>query len=95
MGAYNPHLEVPHIKVDKTNHKFWIDKHKKEGEKMAKRRSVEPAPGTHTPIPAGYTTFERIMTAGQVKRKKKDMTSTGFGTDSKFEYTRPSKKKII
>ena len=30
---------------------------------MLKRRSVEPAPGTHTPIPADCTTFDRIRTA--------------------------------
>lgn len=63
---------------------------------MKKRRSVEPAPGTHTPIPLGYNTFDRIMTAELVKRKKNDKSvSHGFGSDSKFEYTRPSKKKII
>jgi hypothetical protein len=84
MGAYNPHLEVPHLQMNKTTHTFWIDKHKKEGEKLSKRRSVEPAPGTHTPIPAGYTTFERIMTADQTNRKKRDLSHTGFGTDAKF-----------
>ena len=63
---------------------------------MKKRRSVEPAPGTHTPIPLGYNTFDRIMTAELVKRKRKEKSvSNGFGSDSKFEYTRPSKKKII
>lgn len=82
--------------MNKTTHKFWIDKHKKEGEKMKKRRSVEPAPGTHTPIPLGYNTFDRIMTADQLKKKKNDKSVFhGFGSDAKFEYTRPSKKKII
>ena len=38
---------------------------------MSKRHSVEPSPGTHTPIPLGYTTFDRIMTADLAKRKKK------------------------
>jgi hypothetical protein len=36
------------------------------------------------------------MTAEQLRRKKKDKsTFHGFGSDAKFEYTRPSKKKII
>ena len=29
-GAYNPHDQVPNLKMNKTNHKFWIGKHKKE-----------------------------------------------------------------
>ena len=63
---------------------------------MQKRKSVEPAPGTHTPVPLGYTTFDRIMTADQIRKKKKDKSPfNGFGSDAKFEYTRPSKKKII
>ncbi len=51
MGSYNPHDDISHLKLNKTTHKFWIEKHKKEGDKIQKRRSVEPAPGTHTPIP--------------------------------------------
>lgn len=36
------------------------------------------------------------MTADLAKRKKKDKSVFhGFGSDAKFEYTRPSKKKII
>jgi hypothetical protein len=36
------------------------------------------------------------MTADLIKRKKKDKsTDNGFGSDAKFEYTRPSKKKIV
>lgn len=30
MGSYNPHDEVPHLKMNKTTHKLWIEKHKKE-----------------------------------------------------------------
>ena len=64
--------------------------------KLAKRRSVQPAPGTHTPIPLEYNTFERTFTADLLKRKKKEKQAfNGFGSDSKFEYTRPNKKKII
>ena len=62
---------------------------------MKKRRSVEPAPGTHTPIPADCNTFDRIRTADEARRKKKGSVFHGFGSDAKFEYTRPSKKKII
>lgn len=83
--------------MNKTNHKFWIDKHKKEEQKFTKKKSVEPAPGTHTPIPADCTTFDRIRTADEARRKKKDkkIVFHGFGSDAKFEYTRPSKKKIV
>lgn len=97
-GSCNPHLDVSHLKLNKTTHKFWIDKHKKESTKMLKRKSVEPAPGTHTPIPADCFTFDRIWTAEEAKRKKKsDKKSVfnGFGSDSRFPYTRANKKKII
>jgi len=58
MGTYNPHdNDIPHLHMNKTNHKFWIDKHKKWSDKLLKRNSVTPAPGTHTPIPLGYSTF--------------------------------------
>ena len=102
MGSHNPHQEVPHIRANKTTHKFWIDKHKKETDKFKKRLSVQPAPGTHTPIPLGYSTFARIMTADSAMKKRGDTKSEGkgrvfhgFGSDAKFEYTRPSKKKIV
>jgi hypothetical protein len=29
MGFYNPHDEVEHLKMNKTTHKFWVEKHKK------------------------------------------------------------------
>ena len=63
--------------------------------------SVQPAPGTHTPIPLGYSTFDRIMTADRATRartassEKKTRVFHGFGSDAKFEYTRPNKKKIL
>ena len=28
-GNYNPHDEIPNLKLDKTNYKFWVNKHKK------------------------------------------------------------------
>jgi hypothetical protein len=39
-GSHNPHLDVPHLKINKTTHKIWIDKHNKEEAKMLKRKSV-------------------------------------------------------
>lgn len=95
-GNCNPHLEVSHLRMNKTTPKFWSEKHKKEEEKFTKRRSVQPAPGTHTPIPVDCTTFDRIRTADEVQRKKKDKSVfNGFGSDARFEYTRESKKKIM
>ena len=56
---------------------------------MLKRKSVEPASGTYTPIPADCTTFDRIKTAEEAKRKKKSQsTFHGFGSDARFTYTR-------
>jgi hypothetical protein len=86
MGSYNPHLEVSHIKEDKKDHKFWIDKHKKIGEKIHKRRLSEPDPGTYTPCPLSVTTFDRIKTADTINKRKKNVKTTGFGTDAKFTY---------
>ena len=63
---------------------------------MLKRKSVEPASGTYTPIPADCTTFDRIKTAEETKRKKKSQsTFHGFGSDARFTYTRQNKKRII
>ncbi len=57
---------------------------------------MQPAPGTHTPIPVDCTTFDRIRTADEAQRKKKDKSVfNGFGSDARFEYTRESKKKIM
>ena len=28
-GNCNPHVDVPHLKMNKTTPKFWVDKHKK------------------------------------------------------------------
>ena len=46
--------------LNKTDHKFWIEKHKKESEKKKKKRLSEPDPGTYKPLPALFTTFTKI-----------------------------------
>ena len=28
-GMHNPHLDVPNLHMNKTDHKFWLGKHKK------------------------------------------------------------------
>lgn len=51
-----------------------------------KKRLSEPDPGSYSPCPLSMTTFDRIQTADAIKRKKKDIKTTGFGTDAKFTY---------
>ena len=48
-GCVNPHLDVQHLKLNKTNHKGMIEKHKKQDQKNHKRNSSIPAPGTYSP----------------------------------------------
>ena len=36
--AYNPHIEVPHIRPDKNDYKFWIEKHGKMSKSFHKKR---------------------------------------------------------
>jgi hypothetical protein len=91
MGSYNPHLEVPHVRPDKRDHKFWIDKHKKINQSFHKKRLSEPDPGSYSPCPLDVTTFDRIKTADLINKRKKNVKTTGFGTDAKFAYYRPSK----
>ena len=40
---------------------------------------------------ATFTTFEHI----EKKANKSNEKIKGFGTDARFEYTRPEKKKIV
>ena len=91
MGSYNPHLEVEHVRPDKRDHKFWVDKHKKMSQSFHKKRLSEPDPGSYSPCPLDVTTFDRIKTADLISKRKKDKTSTGFGTDAKFPYQRVNK----
>lgn len=95
-GCVNPHLDVPHLKLNKTNYKTMIDKHTKENQKYRKRNSLIPAPGTYTPVPLEVLTFDRIRSASATAKKKKSNTSSnGFGSSPRFPYQRPSKKKIM
>lgn len=94
MGSYNPHLEVPHVRPDKKDHKFWIDKHKKMSQSYHKKRLSEPDPGSYTPCPLDITTFDRIKTADLINKRKKNVKTTGFGSDAKFPYDRPNKLVI-
>lgn len=54
----------------------------------------EPAPGSYSPCPLDVTTFDRIKTADLINKRKKANPNTGFGTDAKFTYERPTKKVI-
>ena len=94
MGSYNPHLEVPHVRPDKKDHKFWVDKHKKMTQSFHKKRLSEPDPGTYSPCPLEVTTFDRIKTADLINKRNKNVKTTGFGTDAKFPYDRQSKTVI-
>jgi len=40
------------------------------------------------------TTFDRIKTADLTNKRKKNIKTTGFGTDAKFPYQRVSKTVI-
>jgi len=55
-----------------------------------KRDSVKPAPGTHNPMNVTLDTFDKIE-----KNNKAESKVQHFGLDSKFEYTRAQKKKIV
>ncbi len=86
MGAYNPHLSVSHIRPDKRDHKFWIDKHKKMSKTFYKKRLSEPAPGSYSPLPMDMKTFDGIKTADLINKRQSSAKATGFGTDAKFSY---------
>lgn len=49
MGTYNPHLSVDRLQLNKTNHKFWIDKHKKIDKLNTSRDLVKPNPASYSP----------------------------------------------
>ena len=59
-----------------------------------KKRLSQPAPGSYSPCPLDVTTFERIKTADLINKRKKNIKSTGFGTDAKFPYQRVSKTVV-
>lgn len=92
-GSENPHLSVDHLKLNKTTHKFFIEKHKKDSEYWKKKRGSVPGPLTYSPCHVEYSTF--LRTATTQKNRKKKQNKTGFGSDAKFTYERVAKKKII
>jgi hypothetical protein len=89
-GNYCPHPISPKVKENKTDYKFWVDKHKKEHDKFFQRDSVKPASGTYSPMNVTLTTFDRLANETAKPTKKQY-----FGSDARFEYTRQNKKKIV
>lgn len=49
MGSYNPHQSVDKLKLNKTNFKFWIDKHNKTSKLNTSRDLVKPNPASYSP----------------------------------------------
>jgi hypothetical protein len=91
MGNYNPHLSVDRIKQDKTDFKFWKSKHEKMSKLNTSRDLIKPNPATYTPLNQSYDTFQRTFSLP----KKNKVRKNGFGSDSRFPYTRPNKKIIV
>ena len=89
-GNYSPHSLSPIQRMDKSDYKFWVNKHKLENEKIMKRDSIKPAPGTHSPMPSSITTFDQLAVLFRQPTKKRY-----FGADAKFEYSREKKKVIV
>ena len=82
---------MPHVRQDIRDHKFWINKHNKISHSFHKKRLSEPDPGSYSPCPLDVTTFDRIKTAELINKRRNNLKKTGFGTDAKFPYDRPSK----
>lgn len=94
-GTYNPHDHVVKIRLNKTEYKDWVKKHQQQLEKRLKREQTLPAPGTYSPLNATFTTFDLIENYAKKSEKSKSKEkASGFGTDARFEYTRPDLKKI-
>lgn len=93
MGNYNPHLSVVHIRPQKTDPKYWIERHKKMSQSYKKKRLSETAPGCYTPCRLDVTTFDKIWAVEKMNKQKKNMRST-FGTDAKFPYQRKCKTVV-
>jgi hypothetical protein len=85
---------VVHIKKDRTNYTFWIDKHKKDNEKKRRRSLKETDPGTYRPVSASFSSFDKIKIDHEKREKKlsKEKPKHGFGSsDAKFDYGRIKK----
>lgn len=91
MGTYNPHLSVDKIKLNKTDHKFWIDKHGKNDKLNTTRELARPNPASYSPTNQSYDTFQRTFSLP----KKDRLVKNGFGSDARFPYVRQNKKVII
>lgn len=52
-----------------------------------------PGPMTYNPCHIQFNSF--IKYAVEQKSRKKKQNKNGFGSDAKFTYDRPSKKKIL
>ena len=90
-GGHSPHLSSPTMRENKNDYKYWVEKHKKEGQVIAQRDAIKPASGTYSPMNITLSTFEKLQKDSGKPATKRNY----FGLDSKFEYTRPDKKKIV
>lgn len=57
---------------------------------IMKRELIRPTAGTYSPLHQSYKTFDTTFHSSKKSLEKRNW----FGSDSKFEYTRPVKKKI-
>ena len=58
---------------------------------LTKRESKEPSPSSYAPVYRSYNSFEAISK----KSPKEKQIKNGFGSDARFPYVRPNKKKIV
>lgn len=89
-GNHCPHPISPKVHLNKTDYKFWVEKHKKQAQTFSQRESSRPAPGTHSPLNTTLNTFDQLSI-----EKDKSSKKNHFGLDARFEYTRPIKKKVF
>lgn len=61
MGVYNPHMSVDKLKLNKTDHKFWIDKHNKSTKINTSRDLIKPNPASYSPTNQSYNTFQKTF----------------------------------
>ena len=57
--------------MNKTNYKFWIDKHKKDKDYWAKKRASVPGPLSYSPCHVEFDTFLRTETILKKNKSKK------------------------
>lgn len=73
---------------------MWRKKHQKESRAQAKEKKKIPGPSSYRPASAGTFARKELDIKKDLKKNSKSLNK-GFGTDAKFEYCRPSKKKIV